>query len=102
MAWLKKKKQIFAGKLSRPDAEDPEAVNHFNWYMSTGFVVPYPNEKKVRPLSDFKKAAPKVADDDIIYETFPTATGPLPNARGEGFLFPLQTRKSTSDCHDDM
>ncbi len=66
VAWLRKKQQIFAGKLTRPDAEDPDTVNHFNWYMSTGFVVPYPGEKKVRPPSDFKKAAPRVADDDDI------------------------------------
>ncbi|HEY3617279.1 MAG TPA: bifunctional YncE family protein/alkaline phosphatase family protein, partial [Candidatus Sulfotelmatobacter sp.] len=51
-AWLKKKKQIFAGKLTKPDAEDPEAVNHFNWYMTTGFTRPYPGEKTVRPPSD--------------------------------------------------
>jgi len=34
--------------------------------MTTGFVVPYPGEKKVRPPSDFKKAAPKTPDEDDI------------------------------------
>jgi hypothetical protein len=63
-AWLKKKKQIFAGKLTRPDAEDPEAVNHLNWYQTTGFVRPYPGESKVRPPSDFKNPAPKGDLDD--------------------------------------
>lgn len=63
-AWLKKKKQLFAGKLTKPDSEDPEAVNHLNWYMSTGFTRPYPGEKSVRPPSDFKKAAPATADLD--------------------------------------
>src|SRR5262252_8125259 len=29
-AWIEKKAQLFAGKLTKPDAEDPEAVNHFN------------------------------------------------------------------------
>jgi YVTN family beta-propeller protein len=57
-AWLQKKEQIFAGKLTKPDAEDPDTVNHFNWYMSTGFVRPYPGESKVRPPSDFNRPAP--------------------------------------------
>jgi hypothetical protein len=63
-AWLQKKVELFAGKLTRPDAEDPEAVNHFNWYMSTGFKRPYPGESKVRPPSDFNNPAPAGDDDD--------------------------------------
>jgi YVTN family beta-propeller protein len=64
VAWLKKKQQIFAGKLTKPDAEDPDTVNHLNWYMSTGFTRPYPGEKTVRPPSEFKKPAPATADLD--------------------------------------
>ncbi len=64
VAWLQKKKQIFAGKLTKPDAEDPETVNHLNWYMSTGFTRPYPGETKVRPPSEFTKPAPKGEDLD--------------------------------------
>jgi YVTN family beta-propeller protein len=64
-AWLKKKKQIFAGKLTKPDAEDPDAVNHFNWYMSTGFTRPYPGESKVRPPSEFHNPAPPPDRDDL-------------------------------------
>ena len=63
-AWLQKKAELFAGKLTRPDAEDPEAVNHFNWYMTTGFTRPYPGEKTVRPPSDFNNPAPAGDDDD--------------------------------------
>jgi YVTN family beta-propeller protein len=63
-AWLKKKKKIFAGKLTKPDAEDPDTVNHLNWYLSTGFIRPYPGESKVRPPSDFKNAAPAGDLDD--------------------------------------
>jgi YVTN family beta-propeller protein len=63
-AWLQKKSQIFAGKLTKPDSEDPDTVNHLNWYMATGFTRPYPGESKVRPPSEFKKAAPKTADLD--------------------------------------
>ena len=63
-AWLKKKQQIFAGKLTKPDAEDPDTVNHLNWYMTTGFTRPYPGETKVRPPSEFKKPAPNGDDDD--------------------------------------
>ena len=64
VAWMQKKKQIFAGKLTKPDAEDPDTVNHLNWYMSTGFTRPYPGEKTVRPPSEFTKAAPKGEDLD--------------------------------------
>jgi YVTN family beta-propeller protein len=63
-AWLKKKNQVFAGKLTRPDAEDPDTVNHFNWYMSTGFRRPYPGEKTVRPPSEFNNPAPAGDLDD--------------------------------------
>jgi len=63
-AWLKKKAQVFVGKLTKPDAEDPDTVNHLNWYMATGFTRPYPGEKKVRPPSEFKKPAPNTADVD--------------------------------------
>jgi YVTN family beta-propeller protein len=63
-AWLRKKAEVFAGKLTKPDAEDPETVNHLNWYMATGFTRPYPGEKKVRPPSDFNKPAPAGDMDD--------------------------------------
>ena len=63
-AWLQKKAQIFAGKLNKPDAEDPDTVNHLNWYLATGFTRPYPGERKVRPPSDFNKPAPTNADSD--------------------------------------
>jgi YVTN family beta-propeller protein len=61
--WLKKKAEIFAGKYHIPDSEDPETVRHYNWYEATGFVVPFPGEKTVRPASDFNKSAPKVTAD---------------------------------------
>jgi YVTN family beta-propeller protein len=64
VAWLKKKQQIFAGKLTKPDAEDPDTVNHLNWYMATGFTRPYPGEKTVRPPSEFNKPAPAGDLDD--------------------------------------
>jgi YVTN family beta-propeller protein len=57
-AWLEKKEDIFAGKLTKPDSEDPDTVNHLNWYMSTGFNRPYPGEKTVRPPSEFNNPAP--------------------------------------------
>jgi YVTN family beta-propeller protein len=63
-AWLKKKAEIFAGKLTKPDAEDPDTVNHLNWYMSTGFTRPYPGEKTVRPPSKFNNPAPAGEDSD--------------------------------------
>jgi hypothetical protein len=62
--WMKKKTELFAGKYQKPDSEDPDTVNHLIWYESTNFIKPFPGEKKVRPASDFKKAAPAKADDD--------------------------------------
>jgi YVTN family beta-propeller protein len=62
-AWLKKKEEIFAGKLTKPDSEDPDTVNHLNWYEATGFKRPYPGESAVRPPSDFNDAAPKGDSD---------------------------------------
>jgi YVTN family beta-propeller protein len=61
--WMKKKAQVFAGKQHSPDSEDPDTVNHLDWYESTNFVLPYPGETKVRPASDFNKKAP-AADTD--------------------------------------
>ena len=63
-AWLQKKKEIFAGKLTKPDSEDPDTVNHLNWYMATGFTRPYPGEHKVRPPSDFNNRPAPAGDDD--------------------------------------
>jgi YVTN family beta-propeller protein len=63
-AWIKKKTQIFAGKLTKPDSEDPDTVNHFNWYMATDFTRPYPGESKIRSPKEFKNSAPKNADTD--------------------------------------
>ncbi len=63
-AWLQKKTQIFAGKLTKPDSEDPDTVNHYAWYEATGFTRPYPGEKTVRPPSDFNNRAPVVVDKD--------------------------------------
>jgi YVTN family beta-propeller protein len=63
-AWLQKKAEIFAGKLTKPDAEDPDTVNHLNWYMSTGFTRPYPGESAVRPPSEFNNPAPAGDDSD--------------------------------------
>jgi len=57
-AWQQKKAEIFAGKLTKPDSEDPDTVNHLNWYEATGFTRPYPGEKTVRPPSEFNNPAP--------------------------------------------
>jgi len=64
-AWQKKKAELFAGKYHSPDAEDPDTISHYNWYEATGYRVPFPGEKTVRPPSDFNRAAPAAkADDD--------------------------------------
>jgi YVTN family beta-propeller protein len=62
--WMKMKAQIFAGKYHTPDSENPDIVNHLDWYEATGFTRPYPGETKVLPASAFKKAANIRIDDD--------------------------------------
>jgi hypothetical protein len=62
--WMKKKTEVFAGKQHIPDSEDADTVNHLDWYEATNFTRPYPGEKKVRPASDFNRAAPTNHDDD--------------------------------------
>ena len=62
--WMKKKAEVFAGKQHIPDSEDPDTVNHLDWYESTNFKVPYPGEKKVYPASHFNKTAPTGDGDD--------------------------------------
>ncbi len=61
--WLKKKAEIFAGKYHIPDSEDPDTVRHYDWYEATGFKIPFPGEKKVRPASDFNRKAPAASAD---------------------------------------
>jgi len=62
--WLKMKAEVFAAKYHTPDSLDPDTVSHYDWYDATGFKVPYPGEKTVRPASDFNRPAPAKADDD--------------------------------------
>ena len=62
--WMKMKAQIFAGKYHTPDSENPDIVNHLDWYEATEFTRPYPGETKVLPASAFKKAANIKIDDD--------------------------------------
>jgi YVTN family beta-propeller protein len=61
--WMKKKTDIFAGKLTKPDSEDPDTVNHLTWYEATGFIRPYPGESRVRPAKDFNRPAPSAKVD---------------------------------------
>jgi YVTN family beta-propeller protein len=53
-AWAQAKVRMFAGKSTKPDAEDPDAVSHLNWYEATGFTRPYPGETAVRMPKEFK------------------------------------------------
>jgi YVTN family beta-propeller protein len=63
-SWRKAKIQIFAGKSTRPDSEDPDTVNHLAWYEATNFKRPYPGETKVRPPSDFVNLLTTNKDED--------------------------------------
>ena len=63
---MQKKAELFAGKMTKPDSEDPDTVNHLAWYEATDFKRPYPGETKVRPPSDFPGLlkTPDADDDD--------------------------------------
>jgi YVTN family beta-propeller protein len=65
-AWKLAKVQLFNGKMSKPDAEDPYTLNHLIWYETTGYKRPYPGEKTVRPPSEFadRMARPNFDLDD--------------------------------------
>jgi hypothetical protein len=52
-AWKQTKAEMFKGKSTKADAEDPYTLNHLTWYEATGFKRAYPGETKVRPPSDF-------------------------------------------------
>jgi hypothetical protein len=56
--------EIFAGKYHIPDSENPQTVNHLDWYEATGFTLPYPVESKGRRPREFKNSAPTTADSD--------------------------------------
>jgi YVTN family beta-propeller protein len=53
-AWTQAKARMFAGKSTKPDSEDPDALSHLNWYEATGFTRPYPGETAVRMPKEFK------------------------------------------------
>jgi YVTN family beta-propeller protein len=65
-AWRKAKMRIFAGKATKPDAEDPDTVNHLAWYEATNFKRPYPGETRVRPPTEFQNwlATPEAEQGD--------------------------------------
>jgi hypothetical protein len=63
-AWAATKARMFAGKSTKPDAEDADTVNHLNWYEATGFTKPYPGEKAIRPPTDFKNRYARIEEDD--------------------------------------
>ena len=52
--WEKAKVKMFAGKKTKPDSVDHDALNHLDWYEATGFKKPYPGESAVRLPSQFK------------------------------------------------
>ena len=62
--WMKMKAEVFTTKYHIPDSLDPSTVSHFDWYEATGFKVPFPGEKTVRPASDFRKAVLAKADKE--------------------------------------
>jgi len=61
--WMKMKAEVFATKYHTPDTLDPDTVSHYDWYDATGYKVPFPGEKTVRPASDFASKAVAASGD---------------------------------------
>ena len=47
--WMAKKAEIFAGKYQKPDSEDPDTVNHLNWYESPALLALIPARRRFAP-----------------------------------------------------
>jgi YVTN family beta-propeller protein len=62
-AWAKAKQQMFAGKTTKADSVDAEALSHLNWYEATHFQRPFPGETTVRMPSEFKNLLGRKAGD---------------------------------------
>ena len=79
--WLKKKSQIFAGKLTKPDSEDPDTVNHLNWYLSTT-ALPGPIRARARfaPPANSRSPLPP----PLTWTSKPRSSWAALNRRGEG------------------
>jgi hypothetical protein len=75
--------QVFAAKYHTPDSLDADTVRHFDWYEATGFKVPFPGEKTVRPASDFNH--PARSKTDVIFVPTTTALSAVSGERA--FLF---------------
>jgi len=63
-AWLTATAQVMKGKYDKPDAVDPNFLNHIIWYSTTDWRRPYPGENKIEMPGPFVKAAKKYRDDD--------------------------------------
>ena len=63
-AWLAATAQVMKNKYDKPDAVDPNFLNHVIWYATTNWSQPYPGESKVEMPGPFVKAAKKYHDDD--------------------------------------
>ncbi len=63
-AWLRATAEVMKGKDDKPDAVDPNFLNHVIWYATTNWNVPYPGENKVMMPGPFLKAAKRYLDTD--------------------------------------
>jgi hypothetical protein len=63
-AWTKAKAKMFAGKTTKPDSVDVDALSHLDWYEATKFARPYPGETEVRMPSTFKNLLVGRKDND--------------------------------------
>lgn len=46
-AWRLASDEMFRNSKGKPDIQDPNMLNHVDWYSATGFKRPYPGEQKL-------------------------------------------------------
>jgi len=63
-AWAEASAKMFSGKSTKPDAENPNMLNHAIWYSATGFKRPYPGESRVMMPQFVAQQVSKTEDDD--------------------------------------
>ena len=64
VGWMKKKAQIFAGKHTKPDSEDPDTVNHSPGTRPPDLPGPIPARRRFAPPANSNRRAPKADLDD--------------------------------------
>jgi len=56
-AWRMTSDAMFRNSKGKPDMQDPNMLNHIDWYSATGFKRPYPGEKRLLAPGEVTKSS---------------------------------------------